>query len=68
MATPIRMLRLSKGMEVGRVVTWLKRVGDPVHLEVDILAKHVEKLLSRGGTGAERGTLARTLEEYEYLR
>jgi riboflavin synthase len=44
-----------------------KRVGDPVNLEVDILAKYVENLLSNRQTGAEPGTLARTLEEYEYL-
>ena len=32
-----------------------KQVGDPVNLEVDILAKYVEKLLARGGpSGQER--------------
>ncbi len=30
MATPIKMLRLSKQMEAGTVVTWLKTVGEPV--------------------------------------
>ena len=30
MATPIKMLRLSKQMDVGTVVTWLKAVGEPV--------------------------------------
>jgi pyruvate/2-oxoglutarate dehydrogenase complex dihydrolipoamide acyltransferase (E2) component len=30
MATPITMLRLSKGMEVGRVVTWRKAVGETI--------------------------------------
>jgi len=44
-----------------------KRAGDPVNLEVDILAKYVEKLLSPGQSEAGRRTLARALEEYEYL-
>ncbi len=30
-----------------------KGVGDPVNLEVDVLAKHVEKLLARTASGAE---------------
>ncbi|MFE6688961.1 riboflavin synthase [Streptomyces sp. NPDC057743] len=30
----------------------IKQPGDPVNLEVDVLAKYVERLLGRGGTGA----------------
>jgi len=34
----------------------LKRVGDPVNLEVDVLAKYVERLLGhRGGSGGNTG-------------
>jgi len=44
-----------------------KRVGDPVNLEVDILAKYVEKLLSAGQYPAAGGRLAETLEKYGYL-
>ena len=43
MATPIRMLRLSKGMEVGRVVTWLKHAGDAVAQGEAILEVETEK-------------------------
>jgi len=42
--------------EVGLIPTTLaattlgfKRVGDPVNLEVDVIAKYVERLLSLGG-------------------
>ena len=43
MAVPIRMLRLSKGMEVGRVVTWLKAVGEPVGQGEAVVAIETEK-------------------------
>jgi len=43
MATPIRMLRLSKGMEVGRVITWLKRTGDSVNQGEPIVEVETEK-------------------------
>lgn len=43
-----------------------KRVGDPVNLEVDILAKYVENLLFCGRPAAT-GMLAETLEKYGYL-
>jgi len=43
-----------------------KRVGDPVNLEVDILAKYVENLLFCGRPAAT-GRLAETLEKYGYL-
>ena len=33
-----------------------KRVGDPVHLEVDVIAKHVEKLLATGAYTASPET------------
>ena len=54
MATPIRMLRLSKGMEAGRVVTWLKHAGDAVSegealLEVETEKSVVEVLAATGG-------------------
>ncbi len=35
-----------------------KKVGDLVNLEVDILAKYVEQLLNRGGSGITREFLA----------
>ncbi|MFI5524448.1 riboflavin synthase [Streptomyces platensis] len=36
----------------------IKKTGDPVNLEVDVLAKYVERLLGRGaGTGADLGDL-----------
>ncbi|WP_199035266.1 riboflavin synthase [Glycomyces salinus] len=31
-----------------------KQVGDPVHIEVDVTAKHIEKLLSANGNGEAR--------------
>ncbi|MFF9479224.1 riboflavin synthase [Streptomyces sp. NPDC014733] len=31
----------------------IKQVGDPVNLEVDVLAKYVERLLGQGGTASE---------------
>ncbi|WP_432141870.1 riboflavin synthase [Streptomyces sp. bgisy084] len=42
----------------------LKKTGDPVNLEVDVLAKYVERLLGRGaGTGAD----LRDLEEIKEM-
>jgi len=43
MATPIRMLRLSKGMEVGRVITWLKQSGDTVNQGEAVVEVETEK-------------------------
>lgn len=43
MAEPIRMLRLSKGMQTGRVVTWLKQVGDEVQPGEAIVEIETEK-------------------------
>ena len=43
MATPINMLRLSKQMEVGTVVTWLKSIGDPVREGEAVVEVETEK-------------------------
>lgn len=54
MATPIRMLRLSKGMEVGRVITWLKQSGDTVSQGEAVVEVETEKSiveLEAGGGG-----------------
>ncbi|MGW2392723.1 riboflavin synthase [Streptomyces lydicamycinicus] len=41
----------------------IKKAGDPVNLEVDVLAKYVERLLGRGaGTGADLRDLAEIKE------
>ena len=55
MATAIRMLRLSKGQEAGRVVAWLKSVGDSVKqgealVEVETEKSTVEVEAPHGGT------------------
>jgi riboflavin synthase alpha subunit len=42
-------------------------VGDPVNLEVDILAKYVEKLLSGKREQAQAGTFDDTLRKHGYL-
>ncbi len=44
-----------------------RKTGDPVNLEVDILAKYVEKLLSAQMTAAGSGSLSKTLSEFGYL-
>ena len=43
MAVPIKMLRLSKGMEVGRVITWLKHAGDAVSEGEPVVEVETEK-------------------------
>jgi 2-oxoglutarate dehydrogenase E2 component (dihydrolipoamide succinyltransferase) len=43
MAVPIKMLRLSKGMEVGRVITWLKHAGDAVSKGEPVVEVETEK-------------------------
>jgi riboflavin synthase len=44
-----------------------RKTGDPVNLEVDILAKYVEKLLSAQMASSGSGSLSRTLSEFGYL-
>lgn len=44
-----------------------RKAGDPVNLEVDILAKYVEKLLSAQLAAAGSGSLFKTLSEFGYL-
>lgn len=43
MASPIKMLRLSKGMETGQVVSWLKSVGESVKKEEALVEVETEK-------------------------
>ena len=43
MPTPIKMLRLSKQMDVGTVVTWLKAVGEPVREGEAVVEVETEK-------------------------
>ena len=43
MASPIKMLRLSKGMETGQVVSWLKSVGESVKKEEALVGVETEK-------------------------
>jgi len=44
-----------------------RKTGDLVNLEVDILAKYVEKLLSAQMAAAGSGSLSKTLSEFGYL-
>ncbi|WJY37113.1 riboflavin synthase [Streptomyces sp. P9-2B-2] len=44
----------------------IKKAGDPVNLEVDVLAKYVERLLGRG-TGTGTGADLRDLEEIKEM-
>ena len=66
MATPIRMLRLSKGMEVGRVITWLKQPGDTVSQGEAVVEVETEKSvveLEAGGGGVVLDLLVAEDEE-----
>ena len=66
MATPIRMLRLSKGMEVGRVITWLKKSGDTVSEGEAVVEIETEKSvveLEAGDGGVILGLLVAEDEE-----
>ena len=44
-----------------------KQIGDPVNLEVDLLAKYVEKLLMKKSSTPMKRALSRVLEDYDYL-
>ena len=45
MATPVKMLRLSKGMDIGQVVRWLKSPGDQVSEGETLLEVESEKAI-----------------------
>ncbi|MFB3785619.1 MAG: riboflavin synthase [bacterium] len=45
-----------------------KRTGDPVNLEVDLLARYVERLLAAGPAGHGGGLTVEKLRKYGYLQ
>ena len=65
MATPITMLRLSKQMDAGTVITWLKAVGEPVHEGEAVLEIETEKSVVELEAPADGLLLEATVAEGE---
>ena len=47
MAEVIYMPKLSDTMTEGVVASWLKKVGDAVNLEIDLIARYVARMLGK---------------------